>query len=208
MSSLRILLTDDHPLYRKALGELLRAMLTPAPVLSEASHGREALELLNCHHYDLLFLDISMRVMDGHAVLKELKGKGFQIPTIVMTQHNELLLAQHLVNTYGVSFVTKDSEEEIVLAAFEATLAGRSYVSLPGDITPKPVSTNILRSMSDHEIKLLELLGEGLSSKEISGRLGITVKTVYTYRERLLEKTNTKNMSELISLSFRTGLLQ
>ena len=208
---MKILLTDDQQMFRYAFTLLLKTIVEPSSVIEEAASGEEALKKLSDNSFDLLFLDISMPGMNGVTMCKHLRSSGITTPVIVLTQHDEPHLISHLLSLGVKSFLTKDTAPKEIIIAIKAV--GNNQIYLPEHLqkTIDAIGNENEKSridLSHQEIKVIEFLQQGLTSKSIALKMNLTTKTIDTYRERILEKTKTKNVAELISFAFKTGLIE
>ena len=173
----------------------------------EAENGWEALGRLQEHpDIDVILLDIQMAGINGIDTLREIRKRGIRVPVVILTQFEERSLAEN-ARLYGISgFLVKNSEPEELKRALEVAVKGGVYYndlltkSAEGGSTPN-------LALSSREMDVIRLLAAGLTSAEIARQLNVSVETVITHRKKLLEKTKTRNVAELIGLAGKTGLL-
>ena len=185
-------------------------MVEPASVIEEAASGEEALEKLSDNSFDLLFLDISMLGMNGITVCEHLYSSVITTPVIVLTQHDDPHLISYLLSLGVKSFLTKNTATKEIINAIQSVGNNQIYIPEHFRKTVDAIGNENEKSrldLSHQEIKLMEFLQQGLTSKDIALKMNLTTKTIDTYRERILEKTKTKNVAELISFAFKTGLI-
>jgi len=199
---MNILVTDDHQIFRSSFITLLKAIVTTPCQYHEAKNGKEALSLIEQIHFHLVFLDVSMPVMNGYETCKQIIAKPNHPPIIMLTQHSKKIVVSHF-RGIGVSFITKNAEVTDITEAISNTLAGKQYIEK--SLQPETTTDVNLLDLTPQEKALISKLQSGKSSKEISALLHLTPKTVDTYRERLLRKLKVKNVAELISFVFNTG---
>ncbi len=208
---MKILLTDDHELFRKSLAMLLATLIEPPVVFEEAATGEKALEKLQDNSFDLMFLDISMPGMNGTTVCRHLYKSNIKTSVIVLTQLDDAHLISQLLLLGVKSFLTKDSSIPEIEHAIRSVRDGLVY--LPQKLNEsvealkKGYQENVRLDVSVQELRLIKFLQQGFTSKGIAKEMNLTVKTIDTYRERLLYKTKTSNVAELISFAFKTGLI-
>ena len=207
-----ILFVDDQLIFRKSFTHLLKTILKPAPVCIEAENGMVALQKVKDTKVDMVFLDINMPDMNGIEACKFLSNAYPTLPIIVLTSHDNSSLILQLYQMGVGSFLTKTVAVEELKIAVESVMKGERY--FPKEIESilnNAILEDKINSQKIHltpqEKSLLKLLVEGKTSKEIAHEMNITLKTVSTYRERLLQKTQTANVAQLISFGFRTGIL-
>ena len=168
----------------------------------EAKNGMEAIHLIKKMKFDLVFLDVSMPVMNGYETCKEILAMPSPPPLIMLTQHSEYVVVEHF-RRFGLSFITKNASVEDIVKAVSITLSGKQFIE--GALDQGHERKLTMFNLTDQEKTLIGKLGSGLSSKEIAEQMALKAKTVTTYRERLLKKMKVKNVAEMISLIFRTG---
>ncbi len=205
--SKKILLVDDQKVFRTAFLRLLSLIIEPPFDFVEAENGLEALRVMNDGKFDLIFLDVSMPVMNGYDACRKILSLDPRQPVIILTRHNESDVAAYFVSL-GVSFITKDASFEEIRDAINAATNGRQYLQALHKTSVHSFLGSKKFELSMQEKKLIQLLQNGHSSKEIAETLNLTTKTVHTYRERLMKKTETKNVAQLISFTLKTGLVE
>jgi two-component system invasion response regulator UvrY len=198
------LVVDDQQVFRKAFVLLLKAIISPAITCVEAGNGREALAELKTSHFDLVFLDVCMPEMDGIEACKIIKTDYPKLQVIILTAFANSSLMCHFYESGVSSFLTKNAEVDEIIAAVDNAIIGEKYFPRTQQVDKDQFQKV---DLSPQERHLLYLLHRGQTSKEISIAMKVTTKTVNTYRERLLEKTNTSNVAELVSFGFETGIL-
>ena len=207
---MRILLADNHVLVRQGLRALLERQ--GCQVVSEASDGQEALRLAQKTHFDVAILDVSMPTLNGIDAARELQRYSPKIKTILLTRHDEDPYVSEALRAGVKGYVLKDQMLDDLVLAMREVCRGGIYLS-PGisravvdayrsktDVTVDPVSSR--------ERQVLQLVGEGKSSKEIATILGISAKTVETHRARLMQKLGIHDAIGLVRYAIRRGLIQ
>jgi two-component system, NarL family, invasion response regulator UvrY len=208
---LQILMADDHALIRKGLKQVL-ADAFPNSQIGEASNAREALTMAAMQPWDALLLDITMPGQSGLDVLKQFKQMHPKTPVLVLSMHPEDQYAMRALKAGASGYLTKNTASELVAAALRKVLSGGTYISqtLAEDLAHRlsdPVAPAPYQTLSDREYQIMSLLASGKSVKEISFELGLSVKTVSTYRTRLLKKLRLTTTAELIRYAIREGLV-
>lgn len=208
---MRVLITDDHPMFRAGVKSLLQTIYRELFVL-EASNGREALEIISANPIDILFLDLSMPVMDGWELLlhfKKIRSRNFKI--IVLSLYNDEIAIHYMLELKVDGYLPKNFNADELIHAIEQVLNNEIYFPEKFDSKiRKLIHSGRLPSLniSNKEKEIIRLLSEGKTSKEISLSLGYTVRTVETKHHRLEKKLFVKSSTELVSLAFKLGYLQ
>lgn len=199
--TLRILIADDHYVVRQGLKDVLRTRFERLE-FGEASDGNEALQLVWNHSWDVVLLDISMPGRGGMDTLKEIKQAKPKLPVIVLSMHPEDQFAIRALKLGACAYICKDSAGSNLVNGVEAALRGERY------ITPSIADQMAIHlqkdhpdlpheALSDREYQVLCLIGSGKTVKEVAGGLSLSIKTVSTYRTRIIEKMGLKNNSQI-----------
>jgi two-component system, NarL family, invasion response regulator UvrY len=199
---MRILIADDHPLVRRGVKDLLRETFPDASI-GEAGDLAGVMKAVRGAAWDIILLDLSMPGATGLEGLLKLKRACPDVPALVFSVHAEEQYAVRALKAGAMGYLTKDHSTEELLKAVKHLLARRRYVSaalaerLALDLTvesEKPLH----EQLSQQEFRVLCLIGQGQTVSEIAQRLHLSVKTVSTYRARLLEKMQMRNNAELM----------
>jgi len=199
---LKILLADDHSVVRSGLKEILAQGLERA-VFGEARNTQEALMLIWKENWHVVILDISMPGRSGLEVLREIKKSYPKLPVLVLSMHSESQFAVRVLKHGASGYITKDSAPEELVGALKKVLAGGRYVSpaLAQTLAAR-LSSHTRKSpqelLSDREHHVLCLIGSGKTVSQIARELCLNVKTISTYRARILEKMKMKNNAQLM----------
>lgn len=207
---IRVLLADDHALVRQALKTLLDK--EGFQVVAEASDGQEALRLTPTALPDVAILDISMPLLNGLDTARELHKSFFKTKTILLTRHEEDQYVTEALRAGVKGYVLKTQAATDLLHAIDQVCRGGVYLS-PGisravmdayrsktDLPADPLTTR--------ERQVLQLVGEGKSSKDVARLLGISVKTAESHRARLMNKLDIHERASLVRYAIRRGLVQ
>ena len=208
---IKILIADDHPIVRQGLKQILSEE-PDMTVLGEAQNSQEVLELVRKQDWDIVILDITMPGRGGIDVLKELKHERPKLPVLMLSVHPEDQYAVRALKAHASGYMTKDSAPEELVKAIRKILRGGKYISstlaekLAFDLeteTEKPLH----ETLSDREYQVLLMIASGKTVSEIAEELSLSVKTIDTYRARILEKMKMKNNAELTHYAIKNGLV-
>ncbi|MBN2233079.1 MAG: response regulator transcription factor [Deltaproteobacteria bacterium] len=208
-----VLLADDHSIVRAGLARII-AESGDLTVIAEAADGEEALRLAAASRPDVAVIDISMPGMDGLAVADELLRRDPDLPVIILTMHEEEQYVVRAVEAGVRGYVTKRSAPEQLVAAIRRVHGGSRYLS--EEATEMLVlrtargaqGQSLLDSLSTRELQVLRQLALGQTNREIAEAYHISVKTVDTYRFRLLKKLNLRNNAELSRFAIQNRLIE
>jgi two-component system, NarL family, invasion response regulator UvrY len=210
---IKILIADDHPVVRQGL----RQILTDIPdmtVEGEAGDGYEVLDKVTQGDYDLLLLDISMPKLNGIDILNIWEHEGRRRPKVlVLSIYPEEQYAIRALKAGALGYVTKNMAPSELVTAIRKVAVGERYVS--STLAEKLASyltadrdKLLHESLSNRELQVLTMIAKGKTVKEISTELCLSIKTVSTYRARLLEKTQLKNNAQIMQYAMQNHLLE
>jgi len=206
----RVLLADDHALIRQGLKTLLETR--GFQVVGEASDGQETLRAIEKTRPDVAIVDISMPVLNGIDAARELKKSSPRTKIIVLTQHDEDQYVTEALRAGVKGYVLKSQAAHDLVHAIEEVCRGSVYLS--PNISRAVVDAYLSRTyvstdpLSGRERQVLQLVGEGKSTKDISLHLGISVKTAESHRARLMKKLDIHETASLVRYAIRRGLIQ
>ena len=208
----RILVADDHAVVRRGVLQIL----DEAPesfVIDEASSGGEVLRVAREQDYDLILLDIALPDINGMEVLNHLQDEHPNVAVLMLSMYPEKQYASRALKAGASGYLTKDSAPGELLRAVGRILAGGKYVTeslaeelvaeLSGEGGGEPHE-----KLSDREYQVMLLLAQGKTVSDIARELSLSVKTISTYRARILEKLELESTAEIIRYAFRHGLAQ
>jgi len=209
---IKILIADDHPIVRKGLKEIIE--VTPDMMVGdEASNGQEALEKVRKNDFDVVLLDISMPGRSGLDILKELKSEKPELSVLILSMHPEEQYAVRVLKAGASGYLTKESAPDELIAAIRKASIGRKYISsslgekLAFDLeidAEKPLH----ETLSDREYEVMCMIASGKTISEIAKKLFLSVKTISTYRSRILEKMRMKSNAELTHYALKNRLVE
>jgi DNA-binding NarL/FixJ family response regulator len=208
---IKILIADDHPIVRRGLHQILAEQPDMA-VLGEAQNAQELLELARRADWDVVVLDISMPDRGGLEALKELKALRPGAAVLVLSIHPEDQYAGRALKAGAAGYLTKDSAPEELVKAIRKVLAGGKYVSPSfAEMLALRLDAGLAKplheALSDREYQVLCLIASGKTVSQIAAELALSVKTVSTYRGRILEKMNMQSNAELTRYTIQNGLI-
>jgi len=209
---IKILIADDHPVVRKGLKDIIEE--TPDMVVGgEARNGQEVLENVRKSDYDVVLLDISMPGRSGLEILKELKSEKPELSVLILSVHPEEQYAVRVLKAGASGYLTKESAPDELIAAIRKASIGRKYISsslaekLAFDLeidAEKPLH----ETLSDREYEVMCMIASGKTISEIAEELFLSVKTISTYRSRILEKMRMKSNAELTHYALKNRLVE
>ena len=208
---MRILIADDHPIFRAGLKEIL-SKEKEVELIGEADDGPKALELARKQRWDVVVLDLTMPGKDGLEALQELRRERPKLPVLVLSAHPEDQLALRLLKAGAAGYLTKDKAPEVLFTAVRKVLRGEKYISesLAEKVALDVVSgatRSLHEALSHREYQVMRMIAAGKTMKEIAKELFLSVRTVSTYRARVLEKMNMKTNAELIRYALQNKLV-
>jgi len=209
---IRILVADDHPIVRAGLKQLI-AEYKDIEISGEASDGKEAFEKALKNDYDVILLDITMPGINGLDILKQLINRKPGIKILVLTIHPEEQYAQRALKAGASGYLTKESAPQELISAIRKIASGGKYISpslaeklffLDESHITKPA----FQLLSDREYQIMCLIAKGVRLNSIAKELFLSVKTVSSYRSRILRKLNIKSNAELVRYALDNQLIQ
>ncbi len=209
---MHFLVIDDHPLIRRGVREILQEAYPGCTIRDEPS-GEAGLAQINSGRWDLLILDLSLPRMGGLELLDRIRRAGTQLPVLILTMHSETQFGLHAVRAGARGYVMKDTANNELLHAVKRVIAGGRWVSesfaetlvARADRTDRDPSHQLL---SPRELKVLVSIASGNCVTEIANQLHLSVKTISTYRARVLEKLQLQSNAELTRYCLDNQLLR
>lgn len=213
----RIVLVDDHPLVREGLSKLLSSRIG-LKVVGEAETAAEGLELVRKHKPNLVILDMSLAKSDGLELVKQIKAESPKIPMLVISMHDEAVHAERVLRAGARGYLMKKEPSEKVFAAITQVMRGEISVSdrvrqamMETAVSGKrsvPEGGSSLDHLSDRELQVFQLVGNGIPTRQIAEQLHLSVKTIESYRENLKTKMNLRSGAELVQRAIQWGRTQ
>ncbi|MBS0260546.1 MAG: response regulator transcription factor [Planctomycetes bacterium] len=191
----RILIVDDHPTVREGLA-LRIGRESDLEVCGEAANAADALRLVEETRPDVIVVDITLGTGDGIDLIKRIKARNDQVRMLVWSMHSELLYAERALRAGALGYVNKDQATTRIIEAIRQVRQGKVYMSesmterlVRRAIGPAQESRPLpIDSLSDRELQVFRLIGEGKKTTEIAEKLHLSSKTVETYRDRIRHK--------------------
>lgn len=206
----KVLVVDDHPFIRSAVKMLLKQ--EGFEVVAEADNGADALQKAREHTPDLIVLDIAMPKLDGLEVISRIAALGLSCKVLVLTSQPAMFYSMRCMKAGAAGYISKTNDLDELSKAINAVMAG--YTFFPNLATNsvrrvdgQSTDSELIESLSDREITILQQLSSGLSNKEIADALLISNKTVSTYKTRLIEKLKVKSVVYLADFAKRNNLV-
>jgi DNA-binding NarL/FixJ family response regulator len=208
---MHILIADDHAVVRRGLREILDDAI-PGATFSEAGNGDEVMGQLGKSTIALLVLDINMPGRSGVDVLRDVKHAYPRLPVIILSVHPEEQYAVRCLRAGAAAYINKESASEELAIATKRILSGGHYIStslaekLIANLD-EPADKPLHESLSDREHEVMKMIAAGVHLTEIGERLHVSVKTVSSYRSRIMEKMHMKSNAELTRYAMTHGLI-
>ncbi|MFC1520932.1 response regulator [Elusimicrobiota bacterium] len=207
---IRVLIADDHPVVRKGLRQILEDT-QDIIAADEASSAQEVLNKVSKRSYDVILLDISMPGSSGLDVLKQLKRKKSKLPVLMLSIYPEDQYGMRALRAGASGYLTKESLPDELVGAIRKVAQGRKYISPAlseklvldlGINSDKPAH----ETLSDREYQVMCMIASGKTASGIAKKLCLSVKTISTYRSRILEKMRMKNNAEITRYAIENRL--
>jgi DNA-binding NarL/FixJ family response regulator len=210
---IRIILADDHKIVRDGLRSLIEKE-DDMEVVAEAEDGRTAVQLSAKLSPQLVLMDIAMPVLNGIEATRQIIAAAPQCKVIALSMHADKRYIMEMLKAGASGYLLKDSAFEELACAIRTALNNKTYLSPPvsevviGDYVQqlKKSDGSVFSVLSAREREVLQLLAEGNSTAQIADRLHLSVKTVETYRQHIMEKLNIRSVAELTKYAIREGL--
>ena len=204
-SKTRILLVDDHPILREGVSQRINRE-SDMVVSAEAKDAHTALEMVRTGKLDVAVVDIALEGSNGIELIKDFKVRYPELPVIVLSMHDESLYAERALKAGARGYVMKNEDPSVLVQAIRRVLNGKVHLSerattkilnrMAGEQSPEVASP--LDLLSDRELQVFDLIGQGFGTSEISARLHLSVKTVATHRENIKRKLKLTAANELV----------
>lgn len=208
---MKIIVADDHTVARRGL-QLLVEREPGWTIVAEATTADEVLPVLRTHRADLLVLDVSLRGRSGIDLLGNIRSEFPALPVLMLSMYSEEQYALACLRAGAAGYIQKDSSAETLIEAMRRVASGRKYFS---EAVADQLATQFIgdRAVEPHErlaareLEVFRLLAQGRSVTEIASLLHLSVKTVSTYRTRIMEKTGFRSNADIVAYAIRSGLV-
>jgi DNA-binding NarL/FixJ family response regulator len=202
-AQIKVFLVEDHPVFRFGLRELIEQELD-LQVCGEAENIGTAWDKISSNQPDLVIIDISLIGRSGLELVKQIKDEYPDLPTLVLSMHEEALYAERALQAGARGYIMKHETADLIVDAIRKVCSGEVYLStkMTSEVLYKMVVGAVKgplpqQCLTNRELEVFEMVGRGLTTQEISKRLCLSAKTIGTYRERIKEKLKLRNASEL-----------
>ncbi|MBN2326133.1 MAG: response regulator transcription factor [Candidatus Omnitrophica bacterium] len=205
---IRVLVVDDHPIVRQGL-TLLFAQQENIQVCAEAEDADQALEQIESARPDLAIIDISLKTSNGLDLIKLIRERYDLLPVLVLSVHDESLYAERALRAGARGYIMKEELTDNVIAAVQQIMQGKIYLS--PTMSEKMLDRlsdhasqsdeSLVQLLSDRELEVFRMIGEGQNTKEIAEKMNVSIKTIQSYRARIKEKLNLSSSSDLLKIA-------
>ena len=200
-----IVIVDDHPIVRQGLADLLNEEPDLA-VTSQAEDAPEAMQIIRKEKPDIVIIDVSLKETSGIELIKDIKALDSEIPILTLSMHDESLYAERALRAGAKGYIMKQEATDKIVNAIRTVLKGQLYLSdrMSSRILRKIVGGGVevesspIDRLSDRELEVFTLLGQGHGTRQISEQLHLSIKTIETYRSHIKEKLDLADSTELL----------
>jgi DNA-binding NarL/FixJ family response regulator len=199
----RVLIVDDHPYMRRGLAQTINDQ-PGLEVCGEAGSLAEAVQIMETRSPHLAVVDISLGAESGIELIQVLHDRWPDTKVLVSSMHDETLFAERALRAGALGFVNKGEPPDVFVTALQRVNSGQIYLSermtkrmLGQVLADKDANRSPIETLSNRELEVFEMIGKGLATKQIAGRLGLSPKTIETYREHIKQKLKLSNATEL-----------
>ncbi|MBN2327354.1 MAG: response regulator transcription factor [Candidatus Omnitrophica bacterium] len=205
----KVLLVDDHPIVRHGMKQLIDQE-DDLCVCSEADDANSAITEIQTHKPDIIIIDIHLGGTNGIDLIKNIRATMNKVPILVISLHEETLYAERALKAGANGYIMKRELTEKIMLALRKVLNNEMYVSdsilskilhRVSDVGQSPIASD-MEVLSDRELDVFRLIGQGYTTRQIADQLHLSVKTIETYRSRVKEKLNLHNTNELLMKAF------
>jgi DNA-binding NarL/FixJ family response regulator len=206
----RVLLVDDHPIVRQGLRRMLEAE-PDLSVCAEADSEPAAREAIRTNKPDIVIVDLSLDRGDGIELVREMHAEDPQLRMLVLSMHDETIYAERLLAAGAMGYIMKQAASDQLLTAVRRVLEGRTYVSEAVQRTLDARSgesraadpTDPVSRLSNREVQILNMVGRGMSSRDIATEFGLSVKTIESHRQTIKHKLGLATNSQLLQYAMK-----
>lgn len=205
----KVLIIDDHPILRQGITQLINQE-TDLGVCWDGEDPAKAIEAVDAHHPDIVIVDLSLKNSDGIELIKAVRSQFPDLAVLVLSMFDESLYAERVVRAGARGYIMKEEATSNVLLAIRTVLKGEIYLSaktkdklVQNLLTGQPGGTRpAINRLTDRELEVFRLLGQGLGTRQVAEAMRLSVKTVETYRAGIMKKLELNNATELVQRAF------
>ena len=209
LKQISVVIVEDHRMFREQMANLIDKA-DDMKVCGQADNIRDGLALIKQTQPSIAIIDITLRGSSGLELLKDLRAQRIAVPALVLSMHDESLYAERALRAGAKGYVTKHEVSAAVLKAIRQILRGEIYLKprfmsrmITRMSTGRDMAAEPMDRLADRELEVFDLIGRGLTTREIAAQLGLGITTVDTYRTRIREKLNLENSARLRSAASR-----
>ncbi len=206
---IRILLADDHAIVRNGLKQII-AGAPDIEVAGEAANGAEVLEMARKPGFDLILLDMTMPGISGADLIRRLRAENPALQILVLSMHNEAQVVSRALKAGAAGYVTKDSDQEILLSGIRKVASGHKFIDptlVDAMVFDGSTSEGAPHEMlSERELQVLQMLASGQPLKDIGESLHLSAKTISAHKAHLMQKLGIDNNADLMRYAIKHGL--
>lgn len=210
----KVLIADDHQLFREGLVNLISSA-PDIDVIAEAKDGKEATEQARKMKPDVVLIDIGMPQMNGIEATRIIKKENPKMKVIAVSMHSDRQFVKGVLEAGADGYLLKNCTYRQLIDAIQSVISGKKYLSdditemvIQGYLEPDEVNSDGQSDLSEREMEVLKLYAEGKSTREISEKLFISVKTVGTHKQHIFEKLGLKSNADMVKYAIKEGLIQ
>jgi DNA-binding NarL/FixJ family response regulator len=212
--AIKVLIADDHQLFREGLMNLISSA-PDIEVIGEAKDGKEATEKVKTLNPEVVLIDIGMPKMNGIEATRIIKKQQPEIKIIAVSMHSDRQFVKGVLEAGADGYLLKNCTYRQLIEAIKSVVEGKKYLSdditemvIQGYLDPAEEVTGNQAELSERELEILKLYAEGKSTREISEKLFISVKTVGTHKQHIYEKLGLKSNADMVKYAIKEGLIQ
>jgi len=212
--AIKVLIADDHQLFREGLMNLISSA-PDIEVIGEAKDGKEATEKVKTLNPEVVLIDIGMPKMNGIEATRIIKKQQPEIKIIAVSMHSDRQFVKGVLEAGADGYLLKNCTYRQLIEAIKSVVEGKKYLSdditemvIQGYLDPAEEVTGNQDELSERELEILKLYAEGKSTREISEKLFISVKTVGTHKQHIYEKLDLKSNADMVKYAIKEGLIQ
>ena len=210
--SIKVMIADDHQLFREGLVNIL-SDTSEIEIVAQAENGKNAITFAKKYNPDIILMDIGMPVMNGLEATRYLQKEHPEIKVIALSMHTDRHFIKEILDAGAYGYLFKDCSYQQLIEAINKVFSGKKYLSeiitgiLIHDYLRKEKISEPTPELTERESEILKLFAEGHSSREISELLFVSIKTVGTHKQNILEKLKLKSTADMVKYSLKKGII-